>query len=101
MRSVMRSNVTRSGDRIMEPLAEVDEGLHAEAQRAGLVVLPVLVLEHGARDVQVGPGRPWGHELAEEEARGDGARQPAGRDVVEVRVGRLEGVLVLLDERQL
>src|SRR5438105_494665 len=105
MSSVIRSNVTRSegrsGDRIMEPFAEVDEGLEAEAQRARLVVLPVLLLEHRSRDVEVGPGHAPRHELAQEEGGRDGAGEAAGGDVVDVRVRRLEGVLVLLDQGQL
>ena len=75
--SVMRSKLVRSGERITEALAEVDQGLHAEADGARLVVLPVLVLEHRPRDVEVRPGRALGHELAQEEAGGDGAGQAA------------------------
>src|SRR3982751_6283339 len=102
MRPVIWSKVTRgSGNRIMETLAQVDQGLEAETQGARLVVLPVLLLEHGARDVQVRPGRALGHELAQEEGGGDGAGEAAGGDVVDVGVGRLEGLAVLLDQGQL
>src|SRR5437762_9094378 len=102
MRSVTRSKVTLgSGNRIMETLAQVDQGLQSEAQGTRFVVLPVLLLEHRARDVEVGPGRPLGDELAKEEGGGDGAGQAAGGDVVDVGVGSLEGVTVLLDQGQL
>src|SRR3982751_6089439 len=99
MRSVIRSKGTLgSGNRIMETLAQVDQGLEAETQGTRLVVLPVLLLEHRARDVEVGPVGPLGHELPQEESGGDGASQAAGGDVVDVGVGRLEGVPVLLDQ---
>src|SRR5438477_11896041 len=102
MRSVTRSKVTLgSGNRIVETLAQVDQGLEAETQGTRFVVLPVLLLEHRTRDVQVGPGRPLGHELAEKEGGGDGAGQAAGGDVVDVGVGRLERVTVFLDQGQL
>src|SRR4029450_11934647 len=97
--SVMRSKETLgSGNRIMEPLAQVDQGLEAKTQGTRFVVLPVLLLEHRPRDVQVGPGRALGHELAQEERGRDGAGQPSGRDVVDVRVRGLERVAVLLDQ---
>src|ERR1051325_9980533 len=102
MRSVTWSKVTLgSGNRIMETLAQVDHGLQAEAQGTRLVVLPVLLLEHRPRDVEVGPLRALGHELAQEEGGGDGAGQASGGDVVDVGVGRLESVPVLLDQGQL
>src|SRR6185295_9053986 len=101
MNSVMRSKLTRSGDRIMEALAQIDQRLDAETEGAGFVVLPFLVAEHGAGDVEVGPGDAFRHELAQEQAGRDRAWQAACRDVVEVGVGRLEPLPVLLDERQL
>src|SRR5262245_7544739 len=97
----MRSTLARSRDRITEALAEVGERLHAGRDRSRLVVLPVLVPEHGARDAEVVPGHVRRGELAEEEAGGDGAGEAARRDVVDVREGRLERLAVLLDERQL
>src|SRR6185436_3101375 len=99
--SVMRSKLARSGERITEALREVDHRLQAEGDGARLVVLPVLVAEHGTGDVEVGPGDLARHELAQEQAGRDRARKPPGGDVVEVRERRLQGLLVLLDERQL
>src|SRR5260221_8839337 len=101
MKSVTRSKLTRSGERIMESLAEIDQGLEAEADGAGLVVLPVLVAEHGTGDVEVGPARSLGHELLQEQAGGDGAGEAARGDVVEVGEGRLERLAILVDQGQL
>src|SRR5258707_6917690 len=101
MNSVVRSKLVRSGDRITEALAEVDHGLPPEADGPRLEVLPVLVAEHGARDVEVCPGHPRGDELAEEEAGGDGSREAARPDVVEVGERRLQRLAVLLGQRQL
>src|SRR5262245_66318533 len=97
----MRSMLARSGDRITEALAEVGERLHAESDRSRLVVLPVLVPEHGSRDVEVRPGHVGRGELAEEEAGGDRAGEAARRDVVDVGERRLQRFAVLLDEGQL
>src|SRR5215208_6242546 len=98
MKSVIRLKETDgSGNRIMESLTQVDQGLEAETQGTRLVVLPLLVFEHRARDVQVGPGHTLRNELAEEKGCRDRPGQAAGGDVVDVGVGRLEAVAVLLD----
>src|SRR5689334_14567565 len=101
MKSVTRSKLTRSGERIMKALAEVDQGLEAEADGARLVVLPVLLPEHGTGDVEVGPAGTLRHEFLEEQAGGDGAGQASRRDVVEVGERRLEGLAILVDQGQL
>src|SRR6188472_1511277 len=97
----MRSKVTRSGDGVMETLAEVDQRLDPEPQGSGFVVLPVLVAEHRARDVEVGPGDVRRDELAQEEARGDRAGESPRGEVVDVRERRLQRVAILLDQGQL
>ena len=85
-----------------KPSQRSDERLDPEAARPGVEVLPLLVAEASrAGDVEVRPAHAVGHELAQEEAGGDGAGEPARREVVEVGVGRLERLLVFLDERQL
>src|SRR3990172_6677690 len=84
----------------VEPFGEIDERLHREPRRALGKVLPGLLEDEGPGDVEVGPGRPLGHELAEEEPRGD---RPGilSANIIDVGVGGLQHLLVLLDERKL
>src|SRR5947207_11684121 len=68
---------------LAEAFDKVHEGLDPKAQSARFVIAPLTVFEHRTGDIQMSPGDAFGHELAQEQRRGDGARDPTGCDVVD------------------
>src|SRR5207237_1053156 len=83
----------------IESFCDIDQRLQSETDRTGLVVFPVLFPDEWPCDIQMCPRRTFGHELLEEQSRGERARDGPS-DVVQIRIGRLEQFPVLFRQRQ-
>src|SRR5882757_2435564 len=84
---------------VVKSFGDVDQSLEAKPNGSRLVVLPFLFLDERTGNIQMCPGRTFGHEFLQEESCSEctGDWSP---DVIQIGARDFEEFFVLLGERK-